>query len=117
MRELVAPTLALAAEHATHADSQRRPSNEVMRSLADDGLMRLIVPRSYGGESAHPANFIEYTAALGEVHGSLAWTAMTCNEEAGLVAAYLEPESVQRLYAEDPRVPAFCEPVSRSNPP
>lgn len=98
------PVLDLVAERAASADETRRPDSEVIRAMADRGLLRLVVPEEYGGHGVHPAVFIDFTATLSRVHGSTAWVAMTCNEEAGITSAYLEPQSVQELYATDPNL-------------
>jgi alkylation response protein AidB-like acyl-CoA dehydrogenase len=100
----LAPALDLVAERAAAADAARRPDPDVIRAIADLGLLRLVVPECYGGHEAHPATFIEFTATLAQVHGSTAWVAMTCNEEAGITSAFLEPDSVSALYRDDPTV-------------
>jgi len=96
--------LPLVAERGPASDAARRPDPEVMRGLGDAGLLRLVVPRTYGGHEAHPAEFIEFTATLAAAHGSTAWTAMTCNEEAGIASAFLEPDSMIGLYRDEPNV-------------
>jgi indole-3-acetate monooxygenase len=102
--DLLAPVLDLVAERAAAADEARRPDPEVMQAIADLGLLRLVVPEEYGGHGVHPTTFIDVTAALARVHGSTAWTTMTCNEEAGIASAYLEPQSMRELYADEPNV-------------
>lgn len=96
------PFLAQIGAAAKQADSDRRPSDDVMRKLAGAGLMRLVVPQIYGGAEVHPHEFLTFTETIAQVHGSAAWTAMTCNEEAGIASAYLEPSSVAGLFSDHP---------------
>ena len=66
--------------------------------------MRILVPEELGGLGRHPAEFIEFTHRVSYVHPSTGWVAMTCNEEAEIFAAHLEPESVSGFYALHPDV-------------
>ena len=86
--------LPLVAEHAPAANEARRPSRQVMTAFAHAGLLRLIVPTEYGGLGVSPRTFLDIVERVARVDGSSAWTIMTCNEEAGIASAYLEPESV-----------------------
>ena len=86
--------LPLVADHAPAANEARRPSREVMGAFADAGLLRLIMPKGYGGLGVSPRTFLDIVEWVARVDGSSAWTIMTCNEEAGIVSAYLEPESI-----------------------
>ena len=94
--------LPLVAEHAGKANDDRRPNNEVMRALAEEGLLRLVVPAGYGGHELHPRAFLELVERLAATDGSTGWAVMTCNEEAGIASAYLNPESMRSLYADAP---------------
>ena len=67
-------------------------------------MLRLMVPVAYGGAGTHPRQFLEFVEALAHVHGSTAWTAMTCNEEAGIASAFLDPAAMTSLYRDDPSV-------------
>ena len=86
--------LPLVAEDAAEASEARRPSQRVMTAAAEAGLLRLIVPKAYGGLEVSPRAFLEIVRRIAEVDGSTAWTVMTCNEEAGIASAYLEPSSI-----------------------
>lgn len=96
------PLLPVIAEHGPTSDKKRKPQREVMAALASSGLLRLLVPRQYGGAEIHLADFVRITERIASVHGSTAWTAMTCNEEAGIASAYLEPESLIELFETAP---------------
>ena len=72
------PELAdLIAARAKKSDESRSPDPEVIRSLGDLGLMKLLVPVEYGGLELHPAGLIDFTDSLAQIHGSTAWVAMT----------------------------------------
>ena len=94
----------LVRDHAAAADAARRPAPEVLSAMADRGLLRLVVPTASGGHQVGHAAFMEFAAAIAEASGSAAWTAMTCNEEAGIAAAYLDPHDVAAVYAQQPNV-------------
>ena len=98
----LAPLSSLIIQAARRADADRRPSTEVMHKLGAAGLLRLVVPPEYGGEGIESAEFLTFVESLARLHGSTAWTAMTCNEEAGIASAYLEPDSMRGLFAEHP---------------
>ena len=94
--------LVAAAGPAT--DVERSPSAVVLRAFARRGLLRLVVPRSYGGAGLGPVQFMTFLRSLASVHGSTAWTVMTCNEEAGITSAHLDPAAVTALFADHPDV-------------
>ena len=73
-----------------------------MQRLAQADLMRLVVPQEYGGDGATSSEFMTFIEAIAKVHASTAWTTMTCNEEAGIASAYLEPETMRRLFVDTP---------------
>ena len=99
------PELAdLIAARAKKSDESRSPDPEVIRSLGDLGLMKLLVPAEYGGLELHPAGLIDFTDSLAQIHGSTAWVAMTCNEEAELVSAYLPIDTCRSLWKQEPSV-------------
>lgn len=104
IRDALAPLLDLVRDRAADADDRRAPDRDVMNELAHRGLLRLVVPAAAGGHQVGHAAFMEFAAVLAEVHGSTAWTAMTCNEEAGIASAYLAPDDLAAIYAEHPAV-------------
>lgn len=87
---------------AQRSDAERNPDREIMADLGEPGLMRLLVPAELGGLGRHPAEFIEFTRRVSYEHPSTGWVAMTCNEEAEIFAAHLEPDTVSGFYAEHP---------------
>ena len=104
LEQLVSDVEDLIVERSKQADKARRPDPEVIAALAKAGLMRLLVPQEYGGYEAHPATLIDLTTRLAEIHGSTAWVAMTCNEEAELVSSYLPPDVCRKIWKNDPEL-------------
>lgn len=94
--------LGLVAASAAEANRARRPSPELFAELGERGLMRLLVPARSGGWELGPVAFFDLVEELAVVDGSTAWTFMTCNEEAGIVSAYLDPGDVDAFYAAAP---------------
>lgn len=99
---LLEPILPAVADAADAAETERRPSRPVMKQLGDAGLMRLMVPTDYGGHAVHPHLFMDFIEQIAQVHASLAWTAMTCNEEAGITSAYLDAGHATEFFAANP---------------
>ena len=104
LTELVSGVEKLIVSRAKESDALRRPDPEVLASLGHLGLMKLLVPAEYGGHEVHPAELIEFTKSLAQIHGSTAWVAMTCNEEAELVSAYLPPDTCRSLWSDNPSI-------------
>ncbi len=84
-------------------DAERNPDREIFSDLGRHGLMKLIVPAELGGLGRHPAEFIEFSRKITYEHPSTGWVAMTCNEEAEIFAAHLEPATVAAFYASHPQ--------------
>ena len=104
LEQLLSSVEDLILDRAKQSDQLREPDLEVIKSLGDLGLMKLLVPEEYAGHEVHPGALIAFTKRVAELHGSTAWVAMTCNEEAELVAAYLPPDTCRHLWVDDPTV-------------
>ena len=100
--ELTEDLLARVSAGGQRSDAARNPDRGILTEFGRAGLMRLIVPTELGGLGRHPAEFIEFTRRVSYEHPSAGWVAMTCNEEAEIFAAYLEPASVAAFYADHP---------------
>lgn len=66
--------------------------------------MRLVVPTELGGHGIDLNEFMVFAERLAFHHGSTAWVAMTCNEEAGIAAAYLPATTIAAMYDSQPNV-------------
>lgn len=102
--ERVAAFTTLIAEHVGETQLSRRPSHAVMRALADAGLLRILAPRSYGGEEADGLTFMELVERVARVDGSAAWTTMTLNEEIEISAAYLPASTMREVCQASPAI-------------
>ncbi len=100
--ELTDELLARVRASGQQSDAERNPDAEIIAELGQLGLMRLLVPSELGGGGRHPAEFIEFSRRVAYEHPSTGWVAMTCNEEAEIFAAYLEPDTVTGFYATNP---------------
>jgi alkylation response protein AidB-like acyl-CoA dehydrogenase len=85
-------------------DAHRQPAPEVMRAMAEAGLLRLLAPSSYGGHELTLAEFLAVVEELSWVDGSAGWTVMTTNEELEIAAAYLPADTMVDLLAAQPDV-------------
>ena len=76
----------------------RRIPEPLLTELFDSGLLRMLLPRAYGGGEVHPR---QYPSALVEVarhDASVGWNMFVANS-AALIAPHLAPETAQTLYA------------------
>lgn len=100
--ELTGELLARIRAGGQRSDAARNPDAGTIAELGRLGLMRLLVPSELGGGGRHPAEFIEFARRVSYEHPSAGWVAMTCNEEAEIFAAHLEPATVAGFYADNP---------------
>jgi alkylation response protein AidB-like acyl-CoA dehydrogenase len=97
LTELVARAEALCPlieRHAEQGERDRRIPNEVIEALREAGLVRLAVPRRFGGYETNMRTMLEVAAVLGRADGSTAWVANLLNG-ASYMAGHL-PERAQR---------------------
>jgi alkylation response protein AidB-like acyl-CoA dehydrogenase len=95
---------ALISEHVTLTQQTRRPAEPVMRAMAEAGLLRILAPRSYGGEEATGRAFMELVECVARVDGSAGWTVMTLNEEIEISAGYVPPPIMREVCTSSPAV-------------
>jgi alkylation response protein AidB-like acyl-CoA dehydrogenase len=87
----------LIAAHADEAERQRRLPPSVVDALTGAGLMRLCVPRAYGGPEADPATLVEVVEELARTDGATAWCTMIASTTSSL-AAFLPPDTAREIY-------------------
>jgi indole-3-acetate monooxygenase len=94
-----AQTLAATIDAAVPAiESSRRLTPDVLAGLYETGLLRLLLPRSAGGEEVHPCTYLHVVTALAQHDGSVAWNVFVANSSA-LIAAFLQPEIATEIFA------------------
>ena len=61
LEQLLSSVEDLILDRAKQSDQLREPDLEVIKSLGDLGLMKLLVPEEYGGHEVHPGELIDFT--------------------------------------------------------
>lgn len=90
-------------EVATRADEieqARALPQDLADRLAQAGLYKLLVPKTYNGHEVHPCTFLNVVEQVAQADGSVAWCLNICNTS-GLIAAYLPPQHAQEIYGPD----------------
>jgi len=96
-REL-APLIAGAADRIEH---DRAIPDEVLSSLHDRQLFRLLLPRAFGGGEVEPAVYLAVIEEIAKADASTAWClGQACG--GSIAAAYLRPEVAREIFG-DPR--------------
>src|SRR5690349_10873364 len=92
--ELVARARQLTAFFSAQADAGESGgalTEQTMAALRSHGLMRMWIPREFGGVEAWPLEALEIIEALAYADGSLGWVYMATQLCMGTAAAYLPP--------------------------
>jgi alkylation response protein AidB-like acyl-CoA dehydrogenase len=89
------PTIAAAC---AAIESDRRLTPAVMQGLYDTGLLRLLLPRSAGGEEVTPNDYLHAVMTLSQYDSSVGWNVFVANS-AAIIAAFLEPDVAREIFA------------------
>jgi alkylation response protein AidB-like acyl-CoA dehydrogenase len=89
------------AAAAAEIEATRRIPGPLVEALHASRLLRLLLPRSVGGEEVHPAAYLLALEELARHDASVAWNVFVANS-AALIAAYLGPAEAAAIFA-DPR--------------
>jgi alkylation response protein AidB-like acyl-CoA dehydrogenase len=90
----LAPALVAAADEI---ERNRELPTSIVSALIDNGLFRLLQPRSLGGGELDPMTYIQVVEEIASLDASTGW----CVEQANgcsMVAAFLEPEVAQEIF-------------------
>jgi len=85
------------AEAADEIERNRELPASLVSALIENGLFRLLQPRSLGGAELDPMTYTRVVEELASLDASTGW----CVEQANgcsMVAAYLEPEVAQEIF-------------------
>ena len=104
-RALAGPIAAAAAE----IEATRRIPAPLVEALHRSRLLRLLLPRSVGGEEVHPATYLLAVEELARHDASVAWNVFVANS-AALIAAYLGPAEARAIFADSRAVVAWGPP-------
>jgi 3-hydroxy-9,10-secoandrosta-1,3,5(10)-triene-9,17-dione monooxygenase len=88
--------------NAQAAEDRRRLSEDLLQALAGSGLLRMRVPRRYGGYESDMRTVTEVLAELARGDGSTAWTASVWLVSSWLVGLF--PDAVRDEVFADPDV-------------
>jgi len=81
-------------------EGTRRIPEPLLARLHDSRLLRMLLPRSAGGDQTEPGTYLRAVEEVARHDGSLAWNVFVANSSA-LIAAFLE-ETVARTIFADP---------------
>lgn len=117
MQELIDRAIALRPllrEHAATIDRDRRVPDEVIKALTEAELMRLSIPKRYGGLGTDMRTMLEVSAAVAEGDGSTSWLVTLVNVCNWLTSLF--PEQAQEEVFADPdaRVTGVLTPSATS---
>ncbi len=90
---------------ATEIESGRRLPAAAVDALVRAGVFKLLVPKVYGGDQAHPATMIAVIEAIARADGSAGWCTMV-GATSGLMSVHLDDEIAREVYA--PRDAITC---------
>jgi alkylation response protein AidB-like acyl-CoA dehydrogenase len=83
-------------------DRERRLPDEVVSSLIEAGLFRMLLPRSLGGGELDPSAFASVIEEVARADASTAWCLCQASG-CSMSAAYLRPEVAWEIFGRDPR--------------
>ncbi|MFN0303506.1 MAG: acyl-CoA dehydrogenase family protein [Burkholderiales bacterium] len=92
--------LPLLARNAGTTDRDRTLAEENMAALAGAGLLRLAVPRRYGGFQTPVCTMIDVTSTIAEACGSTAWVVAN-RYVCTWIASLLETRAQDEIYGDD----------------
>ena len=80
-------------------DAARELPADIVASMHEAGLFRLLLPRSLGGEELQPAIYIQAVEAIAMGDASAAWC-MNQGSGCSMAAAYLEPAIAREIFGD-----------------
>ena len=89
----------LVRERAAECERARHLSPDVVDALVGAGLMRMCVPREYGGPEATPMQLAEAIEAVAEADGATGWCVMIASTTSSM-ACFLEPDVARTVFGE-----------------
>ncbi len=90
-----------AAKSADRIDAERRLPPELATDMADEGLFRLLVPRSFGGAEMDFVEYLRVVETFARADGSVAWC-VNQNNVFATDAVRMPTETAREIWA-DPR--------------
>jgi indole-3-acetate monooxygenase len=84
-------------------EADRRLPPALVKSLANAGLFRMLIPRALGGSETDAITALQIFEEMAKVDGSVGWCTMI-GATGGLVSAYLPTPVARTIYGSDPHV-------------
>lgn len=81
------------ARNAAQGEQDRCLAGEVVKSLSESGMFKLLVPRRHGGYELPLRTFLDITSVLAEGDGGSSWLVSICNSCAWMASLF--PERAQ----------------------
>jgi indole-3-acetate monooxygenase len=100
------PAIATAADTI---EATRRLPASLLASLHNARLMRMLSPRSVGGDQAEPTAYVLAIEEIGRHDASVAWNVFVANS-AALIAAFLEPAVARTIFGNPQTIVAWGPP-------
>jgi alkylation response protein AidB-like acyl-CoA dehydrogenase len=85
-------------EHGPEIDRRREVTPEVVQALAANDMLRLLLPRSLGGQEIGLLEYCKTTEALGYADASVAWFVNQSNVSSATSAAAMPRESALAVF-------------------
>ena len=85
--------------HADEAEQARRLPPSIVSALVDADLMRMCVPRAYGGPEVDPVSMVEAIANVAHADGAAGWCSMIASTTSSM-AAFLPAEGAEEIYGD-----------------
>jgi indole-3-acetate monooxygenase len=87
----------LIAREADEIERTRRLTEPVVSALIENGLYRVLLPQSVGGDEAPPEIFMQMLEEIAKADASTAWCLGQC-AVCAMTAAYLDPEPAREIF-------------------
>ncbi len=98
----------LASDHMHMAEAEGKLTEEVVAALRDEGLLRMWVPRSLGGEELDVMSSLDVVETLSHADPSVGWVHFAASLITATTAAYCGPACIDELYAPGAPVPMIA---------
>ncbi|HZT65121.1 MAG TPA: flavin-dependent monooxygenase [Acidimicrobiales bacterium] len=88
-------------ERSPEGERLRRLPDDTVKELRETGLTRLLQPKRYGGDEAHPAEFFEAILEIAGACGSTGWVASVVGVHPWQIAHW-DDKAQAEVWGEDP---------------
>ncbi|MEE2656326.1 MAG: acyl-CoA dehydrogenase family protein [Chloroflexota bacterium] len=95
----VADVVASVADASQSINEDRQIPRELVGSMASQGLFRLLVPRSVGGEEIDLLDYLAITQAISSADGSMGWC-LNQNNVLGTMASLMSDSLAKEVWAD-----------------